>query len=243
VLSVTSTEVQGQVVNGVHHLDQTGISTAFAVQPCLNAGISPEYLQLSLARFTFAFDPDDIGLTAVTPWYSPRDNRHNASKWHPTPIATAWADTPTGATWRAAHGGSDFTGIGWYRGIITLPERLASNSSRSSLYLTVNACGRKLSSWLNGVALPSRSAVLKSPEVEISSSGLHNGSHTGSGSELISFDLGGSDIPYKSASYQDLVFRLDGGSNDQHSLLGTSTTTSTTSKPGLDSLVCILSAA
>lgn len=150
VLSLSAEEVNGDVINGTHYTDMTGIQTAAAVITV--EGFTTPEMSLSPV-WGLAWDTDNTGVTDSPPWFSVKENRKNQSKWQPTVVTCGWNQTTTGAAWRDHHGGKDYTGVAWYRSIFFMPPRLQSNRSQARLALAVVICGTSVDGWLNGVKM------------------------------------------------------------------------------------------
>ena len=161
VLSLSAEEVNGDVVNGTHYTDMTGIQSAAGLELVAVDGYDTPEMSLSPV-WGLAWDPLDSGLTDDPPWYSTKENRKNESKWQPTDVTVGWNQTTTGAQWRTSHSGKDYNGVAWYRSIFFMPDRLNSNASQHNLAVAAVVCGESADGWLNGVKM----ALLKSEPID-----------------------------------------------------------------------------
>lgn len=161
VLSLSAEEVNGDVINGTHYTDMTGIQAAAGLESVTVNGYDTPEMSLSPV-WGLAWDPSNAGLTDNPPWYSLKENRKNESKWQPTDITVGWNQTTTGAQWRASHFGKDYSGSAWYRSIFFVPDRLKSNVSQQNLAVAAVVCGQSADGWLNGVKMD----LLKSEPID-----------------------------------------------------------------------------
>ena len=81
-------------------------------------------------RWTFATDPHDVGVTEQ--WYA---LNHHGVAWHPVRTGLSWQE----------QGYKDYQGIGWYRALVRLPEKLPAE-----LYLYLGEVSASYRIFVNG---------------------------------------------------------------------------------------------
>ena len=132
--------------------DVTGIGAAAALEPLLLAHTTP-VVQLCVNDWSFAFDQHEQGETDPVPWYSPLEpTKHggaNGTRWQRMVVGEPWNKTVPGVAWAAAHGGSAYNGVGWYRTLFPA-TLIAKNASRFVLVANVSGTAK---AWLNGLPL------------------------------------------------------------------------------------------
>ena len=127
-------DIAGQALAGAAHILASSGGTA--------NGRTPIAL-LPTTRWKFAIDPADVGLSAY--WY-------NSTVWSAprvesvlTSVGAAWNTSSSVVAWSAAHNNQTYSGVGWYRGAVEVPE------AESKLQVVVAGwCGAKVSAWYDG---------------------------------------------------------------------------------------------